>query len=205
MTMRILALSIAVVGGIAAANCNPYSPDLGATPYTCPDGICPADYTCTTTTDMPPKDKVCVAKGGNVPDAGSGGGFQCADDSSVEQAGRNDTIQTAFQTPVASQMMMLALAGLAICPEGDKDNYAIDITVANQNLEVISSWDSGQPVNVSILNAGGTSIGNGLAMGTMAMRACVPNLPVGKFFASTFAATGVKNNYRLSIKIVPNC
>jgi hypothetical protein len=75
----------------------------------------------------------------------------------------------------------------------------------NSNIEVITSWESGMPVNVSILNSAGTSIGNGSPMGDMALRVCVPNLPVGTYFVSAFAASNVKNNYRVELKVVPNC
>ena len=192
-----------------AANCSPFDPNLGAAPYLCtaaqPD--CPEGYICQATGSPAPMDMACLKQGGTLPDAGSGGGFLCADDSAVEGVGggRNDTIATAFVTPVATQMPSISLAGLAICPEGDKDNYQINIVTANQNLEVISSWESGMPVNVSILNAGGTSIGNGTAMGDKAFRVCLPNLPVGMYFASAFAAATIKNNYKLSIKVVTSC
>ena len=80
---------------------------------------------------------------------------------------RNDTPMTAYQTPVDSQRLDLTLAGLAICPEADKDNYAVTISAANamKAIEVVVSWDDGQPLSMSILNAGGTSIGNGTANG----------------------------------------
>jgi hypothetical protein len=41
--------------------------------------------------------------------------------------------------------------------------------------------------------------------GDEAIRICVPNLPMGTYFASAFAGATTKNNYRLTIKIVPNC
>ena len=151
---------------------------------------------------------VCLATGGLVPPPRGSNGFQCLDDSGF---GMNDTIQGAFQTPVQATQSTFSIAS-AICPEGDKDNYKIDVTTANANLEVIAFVDSGMPVNASILNAGGTSIGNGspttfndMGVDKQAVRACVPNLPVGTYYAQAFASATLKNNYHLHITIVPNC
>ena len=58
---------------------------------------------------------------------------------------------------------------------------------------------------MSILNAGGTSIGNGTAKGEKELRACVPNMPAGTYYASVFATGSTKNNYRMSIKLLANC
>jgi hypothetical protein len=128
--------------------------------------------------------------------------FQCADDSAL---GPNDSISGAFQTPVATQQQMLTLAGLAICPAGDKDHYKIEIPASGPNLQVIAQWDSGAPISVSILNAGGVSISNGVASSNTSTRACVTNLPAGTYYALAFAAAIVENNYKLTISIVPNC
>jgi hypothetical protein len=196
-------LFVAAVAFGAAINCSPYEPDLGDVPYKCAavEPFCPEGYSCDLSTNN------CVSPNGVQPDTGSSG-FQCLDDSGF---GENDMISGAFQTPVASQQATMSIAS-AVCPEGDKDHYKIDITQANSNLEVVTFWDSGMPVNVSILNAGGSSIGNGSPtsiddMGTAkdGMRICVPNLPIGTYYASAFAASSIKNNYHLTIKIVPNC
>jgi hypothetical protein len=128
--------------------------------------------------------------------------FQCADDSAL---GPNDSIGGAFQTPVATQQQMLTLAGLAICPAGDKDHYKVDVPTSGLNLEVVADWDSGAPISVSILNASGVSISNGVPLSNNVMRACVVNLPTGTYYALAFAAATVENNYRLTIAIVPNC
>lgn len=181
--------------------CTPYSPDLGSTPYLCGEAepVCPEGFACQ---DDGTGRQVCITTGGSVVDAAPVG-FQCADDSLLEGAGKNDTIQTAYATPVATQRNDISFAGLAICPEGDKDNYTINITAANSNLEVITSWDSGMPVSVSILNGGGTSINNGTSNGENSLRAYAANLPVGTYYAQAYAAATAKNNYRIAIKVNP--
>lgn len=195
-----------LLSGIAiVASCSPFSPDLGNQPYKCGDGdpACPDGYFCM---EVTPTDKRCINANGAEPDSMTMG-FPCADDSSLEGSARNDTPMTAYQTPVDSQRLDLSLAGLALCPEGDKDNYAVTIstTQANKYLEVVVSWDSGQPISMSILNAGGTSIGNGVANGEKSLRKCVENLPAATYYASVFATGSTKNNYRMTIKLLPNC
>ncbi len=196
--MRMLILGSLSLGFVLGA-CNAYSPDLGANPFLCgaEDPKCPDGYTCT---DDGNARMVCVANGGAIVDAPLSG-FQCADDSTLETATKNDTIQTAYQTPVATQRLDIAFAGLAICPEGDKDNYAINTTTANQNLEITVTWDSGMPMSASILNNGGASIGNATSNGERSIKAYVANLPTGTYYAQVFAAATTKNNYKLAIKV----
>jgi hypothetical protein len=184
---------------LTAVGCSAYDPDLGSIPYKCgmTDPKCPDGYACTNNGT----EDVCVSKSGVTPDSGMMGGFQCADDSLLEGSSRNDSITNAYATPVAQQRNDISFAGVAICPMGDKDNYLIVTTVANSNIEVITSWDSGDPVSVSILNAGGTSINNGTASGENMLRAFAANVPVGQYYAQAYAAATTKNNYRISIKV----
>ncbi|MBA3817420.1 MAG: hypothetical protein H0X17_00885 [Deltaproteobacteria bacterium] len=208
--MRKLITFSALVSGLAAAAtaCTTYAPELGNAPYLCGmvEPFCPEDYFCQTTAEPAPRDRVCVSSAGLLPDSGTTG-FQCSDDGPLEGSTKNDTPQTAYMTPVDTQRQDLSLAGLAICPEGDKDFYAVTLSAANPNksLEVVVSWDSGQPISMSITNASGTSLVNGVAMGDKSLRACAPNLPTGTYFGSVFASGSTKNNYRLAIKVVANC
>jgi hypothetical protein len=183
--------------GLLAA-CSSFDPDLGMAPFLCGnDDACPDGYGCV---DQGGK-KVCVVEGGTLVDAPPTG-FQCADDSAL---GQNDTIAGAYQTPVDNPKIDFTLAGLSICPETDRDTYAINLTMPNKGIKVITSWDNGAPVNVSILNQGGTSIGNGVAMGENALKACAPNLPTGTYYTQAFSMMAMKNNYRLQIVVVDNC
>lgn len=184
-----------------AAACSPFDPDLGNAPYKCGDvePRCPEGYTCNET-DPDPGKHVCTAPGGLTPDGGTIG-FQCLDDSPF---GANDTTGGAFVTPVASSNQSFT-GRAAVCPELDKDHYAFNVTVANSNVEVVTDWENGMPVNTSILNQAGTSIGNATPMGELAVRVCVPNLPIGNYYVSIFAASSIKNNYRFVLTIVPNC
>lgn len=201
---KMTTVSVGVVGIAAAAagfaSCSPYNPDLGNSPYLCAaaEPRCPDDYTCT---DDGAGREVCLAAGGIAPDAGSSAGFQCAPDGPLEP---NNALNEAYMTDVGA-VPMRTYGPISICPEGDKDHYQIMLTSPNQGLEVITKWDTGMPVAVSILNAAGTSIGNGTAMGEKALRACTPNLPVGRYYAAAFSPSGTKNNYRIEMKIVAAC
>ena len=124
-----------------------------------------------------------------------------------------DTIQAIVRQELAGVRVTelgVVRAGYPHAASGDKDNYAVTVsasTVAGgmNSIEVIVSWDSGQPLSMSILNTGGTSIGNGTMSGEKAIRACVPNMPAGTYVASVFAAGTTKNNYRLAVKLKANC
>jgi len=182
---------------LAVAACSPYDPDLGAAPYLCSAGspLCPEGYTCQSTGQAAPKDMACLPVGGMLPDGGNSG-FQCLEDT----FGQNDSIQGAFQTPVAAQNQMFA-ALTSLCPEADKDHYAITIT-SPTTIRVSTTWESGMPVNVQILNAGGSSIGNGGPKGTNENCVCLKDLPQATYYAAVSAGPSVKNNYRVEIKVI---
>lgn len=190
--------SLLFVSSSLLVACSAYDPDLGSIPYRCSatEPRCPDGFSCVNngTEDQ------CVTTTGPIIDAPPSG-FQCADDSLLEGSARNDSIQNAYATPVAQQRNDISFAGVAICPAGDKDNYLIVTTVAMSNIEVITSWDSGSPVSISILNAGGTSINNGTAFEQNSLRAYAANVPVGSYYANAYAASDQKNNYRIKITV----
>ena len=97
----------------------------------------------------------------------------------------------------------IMLGPVSICPEGDKDTYLVNISTAMSNIEATSTWESGMPVNVAILNSGGTSINNGTApSGSVnTLRAYAANLPIGIYYVQTSAAANVKNNYKVAVTI----
>ncbi len=178
---------------IFLAACSAYDPDLGATPFLCgdTDPKCPDGYTC----NANGAGKMVCEKGGSTDAMPMSG---CANDSQLEP---NDTIQTAWQSPVATARMNISLTGLAICPGTDKDNYKVDITTEGQNLEVILTYDPGNALSVSLLNSSGTSIVNGTPMGTNQVRAYAANLPMDSYYASIFSSAMMENNYRIDINV----
>lgn len=191
-------LTVVFLLGLFGA-CTPYEPDLGPAPFLCgtAEPRCPDGYSCM----MMDTREVCLAPNGTIPDAGKG---NCADDSMLEP---NDSIQMAFQTPVATQKNNLTFAGLAICPAGDKDTYSITITMAQQNLEMLVEYEgTGADLQGSILNMGGTPIANAAVMtgATGVRRAYAPNLPTGTYYAQIYGPNSgavQTNNYKLTINV----
>src|SRR5262245_31152615 len=184
--------------------CNAYEPDLGAAPFLCgppeQNPRCPDGYACTPGMGSGAMD-VCLKMGGTIPPDGTPG--NCLDDSPLEP--NNDT-QHAWVTPVDTTKTF-PLAGLAICPAGDKDTYSITIRVMSENLEAIVEWEAeGAALQGAILNSGGVPIANASAVSgtTNKIRAYTANLPTGTYFVQVYGpASGAltTNNYKLNINV----
>jgi len=198
--MRSLALCF-----LAVAACSPYSPDLGGAPFLCGSSapLCPDGYACQSPQggSASGSDGVCIKAGGQIPPDSNP--TMCANDQSLEP---NDSIAMAWVTPVDTRKNF-PLSSLAICPEGDKDTYSMQITVASENVEVLVDYDTaGAALQGSILNAGGTAIAQAMPISGSPghIRAYVANLPVGTYYAQVFGpASGsvTTNNYNLTINI----
>jgi hypothetical protein len=195
-------LSVALLTSVVAA-CSPYSPDLGTTPFTCSGAgsagpACPEGYACVPSGSA----SFCLVNGGKVPDAGAG---VCADDSNLEP---NDTITTAYITPVNGTTKAISYAGLAICPAGDKDTYKLT-ALASQNIEAVIEFDpNAAMLRASILNSSGTVVNAGNPVTGMPgkVRAFVATAPQGVYYVQvTGPATGtlVTNNYKLTLTETP--
>ena len=191
---------------IAIAACSPYSPNLGKTPFLCGDNDpkCPDGYTCESLNMQ----MVCVQNGTTPPD-GLGSNSQCADDSMVEtQNGtNNDSITSAYQTPVATQRKDLDFTNLAICPSGDKDYYSVQLT-AVQNLDVTVIYDTwGAVLEAEVDNAGGSRIGILSPSGAdRTLHVAITNLPSDQYYVlveGPTMGTMTTNNYELKILVSP--
>ena len=186
---------------VAAAACSPYSPDLGPSPFLCGSAapLCPDGYTCNMAAAA---GGVCEKQGGSgVPVDGTPS--NCQDDSSLEP---NNSISQAWQTPVDTRKSF-PLTMLAICPAGDKDTYAMSITVQGENIEVLIDYDTaGAPLSGAILNTSGNAVANAMPItgSDGHMRAYLANAPVGTYYASVFGPVSgaqTTNNYNLTINI----
>lgn len=181
----------------ALAGCSPYDPELSDTPFLCGDEAprCPDGYACIA--DLAGR-MVCSTQ----PAApGAAGQAPCADDLPLETAARNDTIETAYRAPIAAPARSILLAPLAICPAGDKDTFAVQITRSPQDLEAIATWAGDPPVVVEILDDAGRPVVRGVAAGDHALRAYAANLPVGTFYVQASAAAGVSDRYQVEITV----
>lgn len=199
--MRTLVLTFFLAAATSA--CTPYSPDLGAAPFKCgpveQSPRCPDGYTCIPGQGSNAFD-VCLQNGGDgtIPDSGSS---NCANDSTLEP---NDSVATAWITPV-DNTKSFPLSSLAICPAGDKDNYSVMMTTANQNLEMIVEYEvGGAELQGAILNSGGIAIQNATLTTANTKRAYAANLPTGIYYilvTGPASGTLLTNNYKLNINV----
>lgn len=202
--MRIVTLLL-----IATAACSPYSPDLGRTPFLCgsADPKCPDGYTCVPGTAG--GSDVCVQDGTTAPDAPNPNGM-CADDSQIETMNgpNNDSIATAYTTPVAVSRGNIDFAGLSICPAGDKDYYTVVLT-KQQMIDVSVVYEAwGGVLQGSILLPNGNPVATLAPQGSMTMHAATPPMAAGTYYVEVEgpAPTGMnetRNNYTLSINVTP--
>jgi hypothetical protein len=190
--MKTVFLVIAVI----ATGC--YSPNLSNEPFACGSDTpqCPDGYDCMSGT--------CVKSGGNAVvqvDAAMGSG--CPDELSEP----NNSYTAPFVTPVASQFKTWKLTGLAICPAGDIDVYALT-TNAMQTLTASITYDSsGEPLDMQLLDSNGMTMKNGTAMQGMTnvVSASVADLPTNMtYYVFVQASTaGNQNTYSLDIAVTP--
>jgi hypothetical protein len=210
--MKIALLSFALLSTFGA--CSPYSPDLGAVPFTCgmADPKCPDGYDCVPLGSA--QTMVCLKAGGTAPDAGSGSSMgQCADDSNLEP---NNTVAQAYligTLPVINGVKTITLAGLSICPMGDKDTYAVNPTAANQTLAADIEFDPNQAVlQVNIINGStGQPIVSGSPNGEGKNKVALAQVPTGggptyvqvivsPIGGGTLTTNG---NYKLTLTLTP--
>ncbi len=204
--MRFIVLSVAL------AACSPYSPNLGSEPFLCGSAApqCPDGYTCKTTTTG---QMVCMSQGGGGTVDSTPAGFQCADDSAIEGPMKDDTVATAYNTPVTSgNRKSVSYAGLAICPATDKDFFRVDLNAATQNIEAIVTYDDPSkmgagPLKMSIDNSSGAQLVNATLVSGMpnTIRAYAANQPMNSSpYYIEVEGDGVnENNYKLDINVTP--
>ena len=194
------ALSLLILA-LPVAACSPYSPDLGAAPFLCGSAApeCPDGYACS----MPGARSagVCTKMGGSgLPIDGNP--TNCANDTSLEP---NDSITMAWQTPVDTRKNF-PLSMLSICPDGDKDTYAMQITVEGENIEGLIDFDTnGADLSGGILNSTGITVAQAMPItGSPGhIRAYLANASVGVYYVQVFGpAQGPgTNNYNLTINV----
>jgi hypothetical protein len=180
-----------------------YNPTLPQEPFLCNDTSpsCPSGYTCEA--DQMGQ-MVCIDQDTVFPDGRPDAqAFVCADDSQVETTGKNDTIQTAYPTPISpSNSESFKLVGLAICPAGDLDTFSITVS-ETQNITATASVNDGAPVQVTIMNSSGEPLAEGMqvAGNPLILEAMVPNASAGIFYIQTSSGSTSENNYSLDIEV----
>lgn len=191
---RLLFVSLSL---LAAAACNPYSPDLGNDPFECgSEGECPDGYSCQDSAGR----QLCVASEPIEVDGG-GGQFQCANDSSIEP---NNDPQSAFITPIP-QMPKYSLVALAICPVGDRDHFRFDITANGTDFEAQATGVANRPsLSIQVLNSSGNMIASGAPVSgaPQNVRVELPSgLAIGTYYVLVQSPDNTENNYDLVMKV----
>ena len=183
------ALDVIVV--VAIAGCNPYDRNLGPSPFLCgpTEPRCPKNYSCMT--DPATGADVCFASGANT--------FMCADDSASEP---NNTFQTATALTLDASRSVV-LDGLAICPAGDVDTYAITLA-AGDNLEMLVTFEAdGATLTGTILDALGASVVNSTPSASVpdTFRAYAPTVAAGVYYLQITGPNTGENNYALTVNV----
>lgn len=183
--MRLL-LVLPFVAALAA--CDPYSPNLGDHPFRCGahDPKCPDGYTCDT-------NNTCV-RGATGPDAASV--FTCNDDHSIEP---NETLQTAFVTPIPDVKACVSMINLAICPTSDKDLFRFRVDSVMSSRTTITTDVAQGRLDLQMLNSAGAVIGNGSVLDSQHIQLIINNLAPGAYYVQVSAGGGIENNYSLEI------
>jgi hypothetical protein len=187
-------LAFLVLITVAATACSPFDPDLGAHPFRCGDHDprCPDGYTCG-------PDDLCTRGGGGGDDVdASNPGFTCNDDSAVEP---NETIQSAYPTPIPDAADCTSMIKLAVCPSNDKDLFRFRASANGKNLRVHLATDLSQGMlDMKILNSAGAVIGNATQLDADNLEVKINNLAADVYYVQVSAhTTGIENNYGLDI------
>ena len=177
--------------------CSAYDTDLGPTPYLCgqTDPVCPEGYACQE--DTTTGDRICVD------DDGLSASFECADDGDVEP---NNLLDVATATGLDGTTAFRR-EGLAVCPTGDRDVFAITIATQGETVELVAEFQAnGAPLVATILNAGGIPIATATAVTgeRTELRAIARDLAPGQYYAQVAAEPGARlmlNNYTLSLAV----
>ncbi len=204
--MKFSAAITICAGLLATASCNTFDPELGVAPFKCGliEPRCPDDFSCVQTN---PGVELCVADDqdpNNLPDGGAPPGeFVCNHDGELET---NDTIQTATQTGIPESSMQ-RFVGLAICPAGDIDVFAIRVNPGSF-ATVTATLETGNgtgPLSVFLLNdqTGGQQVGEGMVDPTDATKVNleVTSVPAGNYFIRVNGNGVGENNYNIDIAV----
>ncbi|HEY1557773.1 MAG TPA: hypothetical protein VGF94_23235 [Kofleriaceae bacterium] len=186
-----------VLSLLGAAGCAGFDPQLGTTPFLCgaEDPKCPSGYECQPQTSG---QAVCVSTGRTtVEDATS---VNCHDDSALEP---NDTIQTAYLTPVENREMRVSYAGLSICPGSDKDTYQVGIKGTGRTINATMVYEDGAALAITLFGADGTKLVDGAVTATDTASLMFAAPGIGNYFVQVSSPTGAENNYTLELGTSP--
>ena len=192
--MKTANLLFGILFGLVLAACSPYSPSLSNQPFSCGSDNatgCPDGYTCNAGT--------CVDSNGGGMVAGPDAGMSGCPDQTIEP---NNSYTSPFQTPVASQLTTFKLTGVAICPAGDIDVYALTTTGMQTITASITYNSSGAALDMQLLDSNGMTMKNGTGTANT-ISASVADLPASMTYYVMVqgSSTTDTNGYSLEIDV----
>jgi hypothetical protein len=147
-----------------------------------------------------------VGKGDDVttPDGGSGtgdGGSGCGPDVFEPNNSTGQATPTGID---GATSFSNSFSPVSICNSADHDFFRIDLMAGGMGIDATAFSQKAPPVNIALLNSGGTTIANGQISPTdgVSVRVCVQSLPPGTVFIEAQGPTG---DYSLDISVVPMC
>ena len=199
MMPRVLVFSLAA----ALAACNPYNPDLGATPFRCgtSEPRCPDGYGAV---DVPPP-VLCECRKGeeDTSDGGSGADssmfFMCDDPD--EGGTHNEDTATATMTSIGAVQSSYMAPDQSICPQGDVDVFRMSLTTAGKMIVATVTFDTSHGMlQLDILNSAGMMLATGTLTGNQ-LRAIYQVPSAGTYYFRVKAGAGTRNNYAANVTI----
>jgi len=181
---------------LVLAGC-PYKPELSKEPFLCntTEPACPHGYNCQPDSDGK---MVCVQNGLEaIPDALP---VNCADDKAMEP---NDSIETAFATPLEDSLIHINYGGLSICPGTDIDNYIIDVAGEGHSIDAVMTYEAGFPLTTALFDLNSTKVADGTASGDDIVTLHYAATNSGAYYLQVTSPTSHENNYRLEITTTP--
>jgi hypothetical protein len=181
---------------IVLAGC-PYKPDLAKEPFLCntTEPACPHGYNCQADEQGV---MVCVQNGLlAIPDALP---VNCADDHAMEP---NDTIETAYVTPLEDSLIHISYSGLSICPGTDVDTYQVDVAAEGHSIDVVLTYEPGFPLTDALFDLNSAKVADGAPGGDNVVRLHYAATNSGAYYIQVTSPTGHENNYRLDITTTP--
>lgn len=181
---------------VLLAGC-PYKPDLSSQPFLCgdTDPKCPHGYNCQADQEGT---MVCVQNGLEaIPDALP---VNCADDKAMEP---NDTLESAYATPIEVPLIHIDYSGLSICPGTDIDSYMIDVTGMGHSIDVKLTYEPGFPLAAALFDLSKTKVADATEGGENALTLHFAATNSGSYYLQVSSPTSHENNYKLSISTTP--
>lgn len=175
----------------------PYKPDLSAEPFLCntAEPACPKGYNCQADEEGT---MVCVQNGLNaIPDALP---VNCANDMSMEP---NDTMDTAYATPLEVPLVHIDYSGLSICPGTDVDTYMIDVSASGHSIDMKMTYEPGFALVGALFDLNNTKVADSGSSGDNVVTLHYATTNSGSYYLQISSPTGHENNYKLSISTTP--